>query len=84
MMKLESLELWEEKELFTEHSENDKGFVCYLKGTVCDGKISLSEFSVPDAIRDTVKYELDTLCIFLQGEKAEHLLRSVSDINNFC
>ena len=84
MMKLESLELWEEKDLFTEHSENDKGFVCYLKGTVYDGKISLSEFSVPDSIRDTVKYELDTLCIFLQGERAEHLLRSASDMNNFC
>lgn len=84
MMKLESLELWEEKDLFTEHSENDKGFVCCIKGTVYDGKISLSEFLVSDAIRDTVKYELDTLCIFLQGEKAEHLLRSASDMNNFC
>ena len=42
-MKLECLALWEEKYLFTEQGETDKGFIGWLKGCFDEDRLVLSD-----------------------------------------
>ena len=83
-MKLESLALWEEKYLFTEQGDKDKGFVGWLKGMFFDGKLSLSEMNMSEDTDYMIRYELESLCLFLQGEGAGYMLRTLSDLTVFC
>lgn len=83
-MKLERLALWEERYLFTEHGEAERGFAGWLKGCFeTDGSI----FSEPILRGDAdpaFQYELESLCIFLASESAGYMLRTLSDLNAFC
>ena len=84
-MKLESLALWDEKSLFTEQGETDKGFIGWLKGSFDEDRLILSDMVMSgDNNLPMIRYELESLGIFLTSEDAEYMLRSVSDLNCFC
>jgi len=83
-MKLERLALWEEKYLFNEQGDREKGFVGWLKGTFFDEMLSLSEMDVSDDTDYMIRYEFESLCLFLQGEGAGYMLRTLSDLTAFC
>jgi hypothetical protein len=84
-MKLESLALWDEKSLFTEQGETEKGFIGWLKGSFDEDRLILSDMVMSgDNICPMIRYELESLGIFLTSEDAEYMLRSVSDLNGFC
>ena len=45
-MKLERLALWDEKYLFTEQGETDKGFIGWLKGNFDEDRLVLSDMEM--------------------------------------
>lgn len=84
-MKLESLALWDEKSLFTEQGEAEKGFIGWLKGSFDEDRLILSDMVMSgDNNLPMIRYELESLGIFLTNEDAEYMLRSVPDLNGFC
>ena len=83
-MKLEHLALWDEKTLFTEQGETDKGFIGWLKGSFNEDKLSLSDMLLYKETDSMLKYEIESLISFLKSESACYVLRSHSDLNSFC
>ena len=83
-MKLESLALWDEKSLFTEQGEMEKGFIGWLKGSFDEDRLILSDMVILGDSPPMIRYEIETLGIFLTSEDAGYMLRSVSDLNGFC
>ena len=83
-MKLERLALWEERYLFTEHGEADRGFIGWLKGCFETGGLAFSEPMLSGEADSSFCYELESLCMFLTGESAGYMLRTLSDLNAFC
>ena len=49
-MKLERLALWEEKYLFTEQGETEKGFIGWLKGNFDEDGLKLSDIISPNGL----------------------------------
>lgn len=83
-MKLERLALWAEKSLFTEQGETDKGFVGWLKGNFGTGELSLSDMEPAGDGDRMLRYEIESLCIFLASESAGYMLRALADLKAFC
>ena len=83
-MKLERLALWEERYLFTEQGETDKGFIGWLKGCFDEDRLVFSDMVMFGAADEMIRYELDSLCMFLVGESAGYMLRTFSSLNAFC
>ena len=48
-MKLERLSLWDEKYLFTEQGETDKGYIGWLKGCFDEDRLVLSDMVMTGA-----------------------------------
>lgn len=69
-MKLERLALWDEKYLFTEQGESEKGFIGWLKGNFNEDRLVLSDMVMTRDNDYMIRYELESLCIFLEGEGA--------------
>ncbi len=82
-MKLERLALWAEKSLFTEQGETDHGFVGWCKGNFNEDRMVLSDMESADG-DCMLRYELESLCIFLASESAGYLLRTPADLKAFC
>ena len=83
-MKLERLALWEEKYLFTEQGEVGKGFIGWLRGNFDEDTLVLSDMEMTKEYDHVIRYELESLCIFLASESAGYMLRSLSDLNAYC
>ena len=83
-MKLERLALWDEKYLFTEQGETDKGYIGWLKGCFDEDRLVLSDMVMTGDNDYMIRYELESLCIFLASEGAGYMLRTLSDLNAFC
>lgn len=83
-MQLERLALWAEKSLFTEQGETDKGFVGWLKGNFDADKLALSDMVMPGETDHMLRYEIESLCIFLASESAGYMLRTLADLKTFC
>ena len=83
-MKLERLALWDEKYLFTEQGETDKGFIGWLKGNFNEDRLVLSDMVMSGDNDYMIRYELESLCIFLASEGEGYMLRPLSDLNAFC
>lgn len=83
-MKLERLALWDEKSLFTEQGETAKGFVGWLKGCFVEDRAMLSDMELAVDVDYAIRYEIQSLYIFLQSEGAGYLLRTLSDMTAFC
>lgn len=83
-MRLEHLALWEERYLFTEQGETDKGFIGWVKGCFDEDRLVFSDMVMLGAADDMIRYELDSLCMFLVSESAGYMLRTLSDLNSFC
>ena len=83
-MKLERLALWDEKYLFTEQGETEKGFIGWLKGNFNEDRLVLSDMVMAGDNDYMNRYELESLCIFLANEGAGYMLRTLSDLNAFC
>ena len=83
-MKLESLLLWEEKYLFKDQGEVEKGFIGSIKG-VFDGEgLIYSDVVISREGKLRIHGELELLQIFLVGRGAGYLLRSLHDLKMFC
>ena len=83
-MKLESLLLWEEKYLFKDQGEVEKGFIGSIKG-VFDGEgLKYSDVVMSREGKNRIHCEFESLCIFLVSERARYLLRSLHDLKMFC
>ena len=67
-MKLERLALWDEKYLFTEQGETEKGFIGWLKGNFNEDRLVLSDMVMTGDNDYMIRYELESLCIFLASE----------------
>lgn len=82
-MKLESLALWEEKDLLGECSDVGQGYRGYCKYTFTTDGISSRannlNFVTPDE-----RYEFETLLMFLCKDEGHNLLRSLADMQVFC
>lgn len=83
-MKLERLALWEERYLFTEQGETDKGFIGWLSGCSDEDKMVFSDMEISSEPISELRNELDELCIFLESESAGYMLRTLSSLNAFC
>ena len=83
-MKLERLALWDEKYLFTEHGEKEKGFIGWLKGCFDEDRLVLSNMEMREEADGLLRYEIESLCIFLASEGAGYMLRTLFDLNAFC
>ncbi len=82
-MKLESLVLWEEKQLLTETEENEYGFVG-LARFVFKGKGYNCEQNTMQFVSREERYAYDDLLIFLESEEASYLIRSLNDMKVYC
>ena len=83
-MRLERLALWEERYLFTEQGETEKGFVGWLKGCFETDGLVFSEPMLSGEADPSFRYELESLGIFLASESAGYMLRTLLDLNAFC
>ena len=82
-MKLECLMLWAERFLFTGQDGTEKGLIGWLKGSFTeDDRIVFTEMS--GEADNRFRNEWEELCIFLSGEHAEYMLRTLADLNAFC
>ena len=79
-MKLECLMLWAERFLFAGQDGTEKGLIGWLKGSfIEDDRIVFTEMS--GEADNRVRNEWEELCIFLSGERAEYMLRTLADLN---
>ena len=83
-MKFERLALWAERELFTEQGEKSKGFLGWLKGCFSEESLVLSDMLSAEDPEGKIHRELELLTVFLTGESAEYMLRTLSELNAFC
>ena len=83
-MKLESLLLWEEKYLFKDQGEVEKGFVGSIKGVFDTEGLIYSNVVISREGKLRIHGELELLQIFLVGRSAGYLLRSLHDLKMFC
>ena len=82
-MKLESLALWEEKELFGECSDEDKGYRGYCKYIFTSDGVSIRADNMKLVTSDE-QYELVNLMHFLEKDEAHFLTRSLVDMEVYC
>ena len=78
-MKLERLALWDEKYLFTEQGETDKGFIGWLKSNFNEDRLVLSDMEITGENDYMIRYELESLyfsCKRECGVYAPHSFRS--------
>lgn len=83
-MKLERLALWDERSLFTEQGETDRGFIGWFKGNFQEDRAIFSDMELTTDVDYAIRYEIQSLYIFLQSEGAWYLLRTLSDMTAFC
>ena len=82
-MKLESLALWEEKELLCECSDEDKGYRGYCKYIFTSDGVSIRADNMKLVTSDE-QYELVNLMHFLAKDEAHFLIRSLVDMEVYC
>lgn len=80
-MKLESLALWEEKELFGECSDEDKGNRGYCKYIFTPDGVAIRADNMKLVTTDE-QYELVNLMHFLEKDEAHFLTRSLPNENS--
>ena len=86
LMHFESLALWEEKNLFDERTDNAKGYMGCIRGAFEENIRRLENVAWLKKIDDTMSFhsEFEALFHFLESEKANFILRSISDADIFC
>lgn len=82
-MKLESLALWEEKELFGECSDEDKGYRGYCKYIFTSDGVAIRADNMK-LVTSEEQYELVNLMHFLEKDEAHFLTRSLVDMEVYC
>ena len=83
-MRLEHLALWEERYLFTEQGEPEKGFIGWFKGYFDEDRLVFPDMVMLGEADEMIRYELNSLCMFLVSESAGYMLRTLSDMTAFC
>lgn len=85
-IKLESLALWEERYLFTEQGDSEKGFMGYVKGLFEENVRRIDNVAWLKKVDGTLHLhnEFESIFHLLESEEANFLLRSLPESNAFC